>query len=244
LLLLLNPQVDAGLDSILTDWDVELADDVVLDVSQMSQLLGFGPAVSVVTTYGNHPITQSIAQQRLMTIFPAARSIVGNADDANVILLSSDSSWGETNPEDPSVAYDEDSDRLGPLPLGVALQRNIEAAASNASEADAPETDTTEADAPEADTTEASTEARLVVIGNAAFVADGAFDQQGNRDLFLNAMNWLAERETLLSIRPKSETNRRFSLTPQNFAGLSILSVVVLPLLALGTGFTVWWQRR
>lgn len=253
LLLLLSPQVDAGLQPLLSNWDIELSDDVVVDVSQMSQLLGFGPVVTVVTNYGDHPITQPIAQQGLMTIFPAARSFAGNAEDGNVILLSNDSSWGEMEPEGSNVAYDEGRDRLGPLPLGVAVSREV-ASAENPPAENPPAENGTNADASDDDATatsegvdsadEAPTEARLVAIGNAAFIADGTFNQQGNRDLFLNAVNWLVERDALLSIRPKSAINRRFSLTSQNFAGLSILSIVLLPLLALGTGFTVWWQRR
>ncbi|MEM6446460.1 MAG: Gldg family protein [Cyanobacteria bacterium P01_D01_bin.123] len=266
--LLIDPRTDAGFEPILTDWGIELEDDIIVDVSQVSQLLGFGPAVAVVTSYGDHPITQPLAQQGLMTLFPAARSL-SLSGDGTAFLSSSAQSWGETDAEIREVSFDENNDLPGPLTLGVALTREVESATSesangtaaaetsstseeseagNTSEAaDAGSTESTNADVENEAANESESEikeARLVAIGNAAFAADGNFNQQGNRDLFLNAINWLTERDALISIRPKSPVNRRFSLTAQNFNGLVVLSSIVLPILALGTGFTVWWQRR
>lgn len=239
-LLLLDARADAGIEPILTEWGIELADDIVVDVSRLNQQLGFGAAVSVVTRYADHPITQPLAQQGLMTLFPAARSL-SLSGEGTAFLSSNPQSWGETNADLSEVSFDEGSDLPGPLTLGVALTREVAAT-------DAPElpqsTDGETAESAEVEAEDKPVEARLVAIGNAAFAADGNFNQQGNSDLFLNSMNWLVDRDALISIRPKSPTNRRFSLTAQNFIGLLVLSCIVLPLVALGIGFTVWWQRR
>ena len=86
-------------------------------------------------------------------------------------------------------------------------------------------------------------EARLVVIGDADF-ASNAYQKQGaNGDLFVNAVNWLAQEEDLISIRPKSQTNRdvQLSATAQNiFFWLTLL----LPLAVIGAGIQTWWKRR
>ncbi|MFS8885972.1 GldG family protein [Synechococcus sp. H70.2] len=230
LLLLIGPRVDAGLDPLLEEWGVVLGDDILIEVSSVSQLLGTGPAVALVTTYGDHPITAPLAEQRLMTLFPLARSVETQAREgiqATPLLRTSPQSWGETSPnlEAGPVQFDLAQDKPGPLTLGVALSRRLESEKQDSQQSSAPE-------------------ARLVVIGNVNFALDGNLRQQGNRDLFLNAVNWLTEQTEQISIRPKSITDRRLTLTDQNFRWLVLGSTVLLPLVALGVGAVLWWQRR
>ena len=52
----------------------------------------------------------------------------------------------------------------------------------------------------------------------------------GNRDLFLNMMNWLSADEDLISIRPKEAEDRRLSAKPSQFWMLYVSSA--LPALA------------
>jgi len=228
LLLLIGPRVDAGLDPLLEEWGVVLGDDIILEASSISQLLGTGPAVALVTDYGDHPITAPLAAQRLMTLFPLARSVETQAREgiqATPLLRTGPQSWGETSPEleRGPLQFDPDQDKPGPLTLGVALTRRL--------------------DADQADTGSPQ-EARLVVIGNVNFALNGNLRQQGNRDLFLNTLNWLTEQTEQISIRPKSITDRRLTLTGQNFRWLVLGSTVLLPLAALGSGAALWWQRR
>ncbi|MEL6398165.1 MAG: Gldg family protein [Cyanobacteria bacterium J06626_4] len=88
-------------------------------------------------------------------------------------------------------------------------------------------------------------ESRLVVIGNTSFAIDGSFDQQLNGDVFLNAVNWLGqESDATLSIRPKTVTDRRLSMTGQQAWGLSIFSLLVLPATGLALAILMAWRRR
>jgi ABC-type uncharacterized transport system involved in gliding motility auxiliary subunit len=68
--------------------------------------------------------------------------------------------------------------------------------------------------------------------------------QLGNRDLFVNMVNWLSSDEDLISIRPKSREDRPVNLTTQRMQVTFWFGVVVLPLLVVGTGFFTWWKRR
>jgi ABC-type uncharacterized transport system involved in gliding motility auxiliary subunit len=229
LLLLIGPRVDAGLDPLLEEWGVVLGDDILIEVSSVSQLLGTGPAVALVTTYGDHPITAPLAAQRLMTLFPLARSVETQAREgiqATPLLRTNPQSWGETSPdlESGPLQFDPEQDKPGPLTLGVALTRRLDTDPEQGSGS--------------------RQEARLVVIGNVNFVLNGNLRQQGNRDLFLNTLNWLTEQTEQISIRPKSITDRRLTLTGQNFRWLVLGSTVLLPLAALGSGAALWWQRR
>ncbi|MEM8715660.1 MAG: hypothetical protein AAGE92_07755, partial [Cyanobacteria bacterium P01_G01_bin.4] len=87
-------------------------------------------------------------------------------------------------------------------------------------------------------------ESRLVVIGNSQFAADGNFTELGNGDLFLNSINWLSNRTEAITIRPKSPTNRRFTISPAGVQWLRLLTVVLLPASALSFGAAQWWRRR
>jgi ABC-type uncharacterized transport system involved in gliding motility auxiliary subunit len=84
-----------------------------------------------------------------------------------------------------------------------------------------------------------------VIIGNSRFISDGLFGQQLNGDVFLNAVQWLANSEQpTLSIRPKEAKNRRLNLTPLTANLLLFLALLFVPLLGfIGAGIT-WWRRR
>ena len=88
-------------------------------------------------------------------------------------------------------------------------------------------------------------ESRLVVIGNTSFAIDGSFDQQLNGDVFLNTVNWLGqESDATLSIRPKTVTDRRMAMTGQQAWGLSLFSLLVLPVTGLALAILMAWRRR
>ena len=70
LLVLLDPGVDAGMNSLLTSWGVILENQLVLDRSGAK--LGLGPADIPVTRYGNHPITKDFTNSTL-SFFSYAR---------------------------------------------------------------------------------------------------------------------------------------------------------------------------
>ena len=54
---------------------------------------------------------------------------------------------------------------------------------------------------------------RVAVFGDSDFASNGYIGLQGNSDLALNAINWLAEQENLISIRPRAPEDRRITLT-------------------------------
>jgi ABC-type uncharacterized transport system involved in gliding motility auxiliary subunit len=217
-LLLIDPDTRPGLGPILEQWNIAVGDNVVIDVSGAGRLFGLGPAVPLVLDYGVHPITRHL--ERSMTIFPLARTVsIADPDrfspQAVELLLTSADSWAETEFRDGRAEFTEGQDTRGPVSLGVAAER---------------------------DTGEA--QPRLVVIGDSGFATNRFVREQQNGDLFFNTVNWLAEDEDLISVRPRSPADRRVVLTQAEQNLLFWLVIVLLPGAVLAAGVWIWWKRR
>jgi ABC-type uncharacterized transport system involved in gliding motility auxiliary subunit len=66
----------------------------------------------------------------------------------------------------------------------------------------------------------------------------------GNRDLFLNMMNWLSSDEDLISIRPKEPEDQSFVMTKNQSNLVFYWSIFIMPFAIVLSGFMVWWKRR
>jgi ABC-type uncharacterized transport system involved in gliding motility auxiliary subunit len=213
-----DPETDPKLDSILQPWNVSVGNNVVIDASGMGQLLGAGPEIPLVVQYGDSPITKSL--QRQMTYFPIARTVSiaekSKSDPEAVELLkTSPQSFTKVKLEH-TVKYDPKTDTLGPLSLGVAASRKVD-----------------------------DKSARLVVIGDSDFATNQVLGGPGSDgDLFLNSINWLAQDENLISIRPKPETSRHITLTVAQATALAWIDRFFLPGLVIIVGISIWWKRR
>jgi hypothetical protein len=58
-----------------------------------------------------------------------------------------------------------------------------------------------------------SRKTRLAAFGDSDFAANSYLGIEGNRDLFMNTVNWLAQQENLIAIRPKEASDRRITMT-------------------------------
>jgi ABC-type uncharacterized transport system involved in gliding motility auxiliary subunit len=89
-----------------------------------------------------------------------------------------------------------------------------------------------------------NSQGRFVVIGSSEWAANSFIPSMDDSDLAVNAINWLASDEDLISIRPKDRDDRRITLTQAQFNWLRITSQILLPLLVIIGGVSVWWRRR
>jgi ABC-type uncharacterized transport system involved in gliding motility auxiliary subunit len=85
---------------------------------------------------------------------------------------------------------------------------------------------------------------RIVVVGSSSWVANSFLAFNGNRDLFLNMVNWLSSDEELISIRPKDPEDRRLAMSRSQMRMIFYTSVLLLPLAVIAAGVSVWWKRR
>ena len=233
-----------NLIGLIADWGIEVGQDIVVDVSGVGQLLGTDATVPVAATYPQHPITDGFA---LLTAFPLARSVTpaeGGAGGrvATSFAETSPRSWAESNLDLSSgeVAMEEDQgDVPGPISIAAAVAETVEASAASEPPADADGGEDANEDAEDT-----PAEARLAVFGDSDFAANSSLGIQGNRDLALNAVNWLAEQENLISIRPREPEDRRITLTADQQFRIFIASLLLIPGMIVGAGVLTWWRRR
>jgi ABC-type uncharacterized transport system involved in gliding motility auxiliary subunit len=225
-----------NLRALLKDWAIEFGNDVVVDASGMGQLFGGDASVPVAASYPPHAITDNF---RVMTAFPLSRSVKAVEGGAGgktpqMIVETSAQSWAETdlkNLATGKVEFNADQgDKQGPVALGAAVS-------APAAEAPAPPSGNATPDAPKP-------ESRIVALGDSDFAANNAVGIQGNQDFFLNAVNWLAQQENLIAIRPKEAQDRRITLTATQQQNIWLLSIFIIPGLVLGAGAYTWWKRR
>jgi ABC-type uncharacterized transport system involved in gliding motility auxiliary subunit len=219
-LIMADPTTDPKLGDLFQAWNVDLGSNIVVDASGMGQLFGGGPIIPVVQDFGTSPITKGF--QGSVAFFPLART-AAIADKAKSIpqavelLKTSERSFTipKLEPGQEKISFDAKTDKIGPLSLGVSASRKV-----------------------------GDKEARLVVIGNSQFAANPWVSQQRNGDLFFNTIDWLSQDENLISIRPKSPTNRRVTMSEAQSAALHWMNLVFLPGLVIFSGAYIWWKRR
>jgi ABC-type uncharacterized transport system involved in gliding motility auxiliary subunit len=243
ILFMIDPpeKVDAppltNLLALLKEWAIEVENNVVVDVSGMGQLLGTGAEVPVAARYEQHPITDRF---KLITAYRLARAVNAvsggvNGRTAQTLVQTGPNSWGETDIKrlmtSGEVARDTDAgDKPGPVSLAAAVSAPVP---------DAPEAPNEQGqDAPP------RPETRVVVFGDSDFAANAWLGIPGNRDLFLNSINWLAQQENLISIRPKDPKDTRMTLTADQQRRIFWITVIIIPGLILLAGVQTWWRRR
>jgi ABC-type uncharacterized transport system involved in gliding motility auxiliary subunit len=215
-LVMVDPDV-AGFGNFLETWGITLGNDVVLDASGMGQLFGMGPWVPLVASYTSHKITEKF---RVMTFFPFCRSVTpkdapGGGLTVQSLLKTTENSWGETDTKNPRAQFNSGKDLAGPVSLAVVAAK---------------------------ETGEKKT--RLVVFGDSDFANNSYFGVQGNGDLFLNTVSWLAEEEDLISIRAKQPEDRRVFLSAKQARTVFYITVIFMPLTAAVAGVWMYIRRE
>ncbi|MGD9781321.1 MAG: GldG family protein [Kiritimatiellia bacterium] len=220
LLLLLDARVQTGLEPLLATWGVVLGDDVVIDETRT-----LSGRELYVPDYPPHPITASL--DAIASVFflprsvrPRPRAAGGDKPSVAELAASSPAGWAEFDPDDPSPHYDPQVDISGAIPVAVAIERGP---------------------VPGVHVQIRST--RLVVVGDSDFASNSGL-MGANADFFLNAANWLLEREELMALSPASFQELRLVMDARQLRKLFGAVVVVLPALVAALGVWVAWRRR
>jgi ABC-type uncharacterized transport system involved in gliding motility auxiliary subunit len=231
LLVMIDPGVTATrLETFLGSMGVELGDDLILD--PQSRIFGGDYTIPMVDGYYPHAITESFT---IPSFFPYARSVTVDAEAAadsgwssHYLALTSEYSWAEKDLKTKPFKYNEGRDTAGPVPVAVVGTKFLVVDTEETADED----------------TEPTPEARVVIFGNAGFAANSFFYVQGNRELFLNTINWLADEEELIAIGPKDRTMDLLTMNRVQGNLFFIISVLLLPTMVLVVGVLVTLRRR
>jgi ABC-type uncharacterized transport system involved in gliding motility auxiliary subunit len=209
---------NAALAKVIESWGITLNKDLGLDTSGIGQIFGLGPEVPLVTTYGSHAIVRDMKE--VATAYPLTRTLevkTGDKGSAEKLFSSSANSYATSNLSSGEIRINEAKDKKGPLDLGAAATIN---------------------------TADKNNSGRIVVVGSSEWASNGYLRFNGNRDMFLNMVNWLSADEDLISIRPKDPEDQRLSMNKSQMGMVMWTSVVLIPGMVILIGLNVWWRRR
>lgn len=208
-----------GLEPLIARYGVRLGDRVVLDPHEMP---GSAPllAFTLDDGWGDHPAVRSLVGRPLSLVLVRELAVQAGAEDsAQVLVQVGEQAWAEADIEGirsgESPVFDETDDHRGPIPVAVASERGG---------------------------------SRLVVIAsdqfalNAYLREDVVYDH--GRDLILNAIGWITDREVLLGIRPREREHVKLVLMPEQLQRMTLVCLLGLPGFAIALGVWVLWRRR
>ncbi len=169
-----------------------------------------------------HPMIRSV---NAPPIFSLARVVEMEPDSAKglratAILATSPQGWAsarENIPRSGVTTFEETRDVYGPIP--IAGEMTVQTG---------------------------ETFGHIVVFGDADFANNTLVEQGGNKDLFINAINWLAEDQGQMAARPETQQSgvNQLFLSSDQVQTVLVTSTVIIPGLFLLIGGGIFLGRR
>ncbi|MDC1286573.1 GldG family protein [Gammaproteobacteria bacterium] len=187
-----------------------------------SQLMGLDRIdFALIGEYPRHPITRNLGS---LSIFPQAQGIEFYGDEnwqRQNFLQSDERSWNETGELDGDVFKgDNDDENSGPLTIGMSLARSTQDDAGQLFEQ------------------------RVIIVGDADFLANRYLGNGSNLEIGINLVNWLSHDDRLISISPRPAPDTRLELSSTEQLAIAIFFLLALPLGLLFSGLRIWLKRR
>ena len=208
---------------LLNAWGIEIKNGLIVDPE--ARKTGVDASLVLITTYNPH---QSITKYLIQpSYFPFARPVVFKTSvPAGLITESiaktSEQAWAETDINSfikGTAEFNVSSDTKGPLSIAVATSGKLKDSS-------------------------AARDTRIVVFGSSQFVNNQYSRFGANLDFFMNAVSWVLDDESLISIRTKDEDQGRVDLPDSDGTFIFWLTVVILPFAIALFGILIWLQRK
>ncbi|BAW79918.1 ABC transporter [Candidatus Nitrosoglobus terrae] len=237
LLWLIDPGSLHNLETLAEDLSIKVLPGVIIDPSAQI-LLGRGNATfALVPKYGNHPITDSLTS---ITLFPqsaALEVIKGSQWQSVPILTTLSRSWVETSELGKKIEYDKEQDILGPLTIGLALNRERSLLEKEVADKD-------KSNHQGNNRSKNNDQQRVVIIGDGDFISNSHLGNGSNLDLGLSLINWLTHEDRLITVPARIRPDTTLQLSPAASSAIGIIFLFILPAALLGAGILIWWRRR
>ena len=219
-----------GLESLAETLNLRLVPGIIIDY--VGQLLGSNDPTIAIASNVNYSAHASLEEFDLTTLFPTVAAIEtldqeNSTWNTTTLINSGEHTWAETGAINNATQFDQGVDTIGPHQLAVALQRSLELNQEDST-----------------DTSEQMIEQRIVVMGDGDFLSNQFVANGANMELGLRLINWLAADDELISIPMKTADDLYLELSQTTKVIIILGFWIVLPLLLLITGLTIWWRRK
>lgn len=211
-----------GLQEVADYLGIKVSPGVAVDMTAAQY--GADAKVAFASAYGDHPITRTF---QLRTLFPEAHEVDAQASfdlgwKVGRLVDVAPNGWLESDKlvdggKGQKAVFDEKKDKRGPINIGIALEREYGKKGQ-----------------------------RVVVMGNANFLANTFITNGGNVDFGINIINWLAGDDRLITIQPMPLKDVNMTIPPGSVAAMLVGygTQYIIPAILMLLGIGVWWKRK
>lgn len=216
-LIMLDPK-SPSMSELLSDYGVEAKDGYLFDIFVAAR----DPRVLLISNFEFHDITRPFMKARANALLLAECRALKKSEktptgySVTELLKTTSEAWIKKELTS-NIAPTKDDER-GQFPVAIAVSPSS--------------------------TAKGEKKTRIVIIGDSDFASNQYCALLWNADFFLNTINWLTYEEELIEIKSKEEPPDTFYPTSGQQVFVFAWSVIVLPLLVLISGITVWLSRR
>ena len=209
-----------NLAAVMEYYGTSLEDGIVLEGDSSHHMRGSN--YYLLPNIGSHDITAPLSDGGYYVLMPVAQGIK-IADDlrdglsVTALLTTTASSYSKPDGYDMTTYDKEEGDIDGPFSLGVAISEEVENGTTG------------------------------IVWLTSSYMFDESTDMMvsgANTDLFLNALDWMCQRESAISIRAKDLSTEYLTVPSADASTWSLILVVTLPAVFLIAGAYVTIVRR
>ncbi len=201
---------------MLSEFGVNFSSDIVVDPRGIGRNYW-----TVAPAFEEHPIVKPIREKNMLGLMFHARSLTFEKKDGlkvEPVMKTIDNSWAKRNlreGEQIDIGFEEGRDVRGPFNLALAVER-----------------------------TDVASGSRLLLYGDSDFFSNAYVGTLANRDIFINAVNWLVGQHKQISIRPRVLEMPRIAFDENDAGKIFSLCVFGAPALIVMLGIFVYLARR
>jgi len=217
---LVDPPVKPEAAAWLRPFGIGVGKGIIVDTSPGGRQVGAGPEMPLGVSYTDHPITRGF---KIATMYDGAVPLTIERQETGVptpLVATGPGSFEKTDLGDPSLVFRDGRDHKGPLTVAIAVTGPRAAQAGRLMEP------------------------RLVAFGDSDWVTNAVFGRQGNRDLALRVIAWLAGEEEAHIVSTGDRENRRTAMTEQVRRTMYLVNLLLLPLIPLVAGIIQFVRSR
>lgn len=209
-----------NLAEVMAYYGTSLADGIVMEGDSSHHMRG--SSYYLLPDIGSHDITSPLADGGYYVLMPVAQGISVSDElreglTVTQLLTTTSASYAKADAYNLNTYDKEEGDLEGPFALGVAISEEVEGGTTG------------------------------IVWLTTSYMFNDDVDMLvsgANTDLFLNALDWMCQRESSISIRAKDLSTEYLTVPSSDVSTWSLILVVTLPLAFILAGAYITVTRR